>query len=81
MGGDNSSKYQPIVILTKEGVAKSIKALNHEEHEGHEGEEKLFFVFFVFFVVPFFSESFATASKESDALLSRAGTLSANCHD
>ena len=27
-----------------EGVAKSIKALNHEEHEGHKGKEKLFFV-------------------------------------
>ena len=80
-GGGNSSKYQPVVILTKEGVAKSIKALNHEEHEGHEGKEKLFFVFFVFFVVPFFSEPFATASKESDALLSRAGTLSANHQD
>ena len=77
-GGGNSSKYQPVVILTKEGVAKSIKALNHEEHEGHEGKEKLFFVFLV---VPFFSEPFATASKESDALLSRAGTLSANRQD
>ena len=39
-----------------EGVAKSIKALNHEEHEGHKGKEKLFFVLFV---VPFFSEPVA----------------------
>ncbi len=38
----------------KEVVAKSIKALNHEEHEGLEGKEKLFFVLFVFFVVPLF---------------------------
>ncbi len=47
-----------------EGVAKGIKALNHEEHEGHKGKEKLFFVLFVFFVVPFFSEPFAMASFE-----------------
>ena len=45
-----------------EGVAKSIKALNHEGHEGHKGKEKLFFVPFVLFVVPFFSEPFATPS-------------------
>ena len=38
-------------------VAKSIKALNHEEHEGHKGKEKLFFVPFV---VPFFTGPFAT---------------------
>ena len=63
-GGDNSSKYQPIIILAKEGVAKSIKALNHEEHEGHKGKEKLFLVLFV---VPFFSEPFATLSKEGVA--------------
>ena len=43
-----------------EGVAKSLKALNHEGHEGHKGKEKLFFVLFVSFVVPFFSEPFAT---------------------
>ena len=49
-------------IPTFEAVAKSIKALNHEEHEGHKGKEKLFFVLFVFFVVPFFSEPFATPS-------------------
>ena len=47
------------VIPVKEVVAKSIKALNHEEHEGHKGKEKLFFVLFV---VPFFSELFATTS-------------------
>ena len=51
------------VMLAKEGVAKSIKALNHEGHEGHKGKEKLFFALFVSFVVPFFSEPFATASK------------------
>ncbi len=54
-------------MLSTEVVAKRIKALNHEEHEGHEGKEKLFFVFFVFFVlfvVPFFSEPFATTSRE-----------------
>ena len=45
-----------------EGVAKSIKALNHEEHEGHKGKEKLFFVLFVSFVVYFFSGPFATTS-------------------
>ena len=45
-----------------EGVAKGIKALNHEGHEGHKGKEKLFFVLFVSFVVPFFSEPFATPS-------------------
>ena len=44
----------------QKGVAKSIKALNHEEHEGHEGKEKLFLVFFV---VPFFSRPFATTSQ------------------
>ena len=44
----------------KEVVAKSIKALNHEEHEGHKGKEKLFFVLFVLFVVPFFSGPFNT---------------------
>ena len=30
----------------REGVAKSIKALNHEEHEEHKGKEKLFFFAF-----------------------------------
>ena len=45
--------------LLQKAVAKSIKALNHEEHEGHKGKEKLFFVLFV---VYFFSESFATPS-------------------
>ena len=40
-----------------EGVAKSIKALNHE---GHKGTEKLFFVLFMSFVVLFFSGPFAT---------------------
>ena len=45
---------------TFEVVAKSIKALNHEEHEGHKGIEKLFLVLFV---VPFFSGPFATPSK------------------
>ena len=48
-------------ITEKEGVAKSLKALNHEGHEGHKGKEKLFFVLFV---VPFFSGLFATPSKE-----------------
>ena len=50
-------EFSLTVIPVKEGVAKSIKALNHEEHEGHEGKEKLFFVLFV---VPFFSGLFAT---------------------
>ena len=45
-----------------EGVAKSIKALNHKAHKEHKGKEKLFFVLFVLFVVPFFSEPFATPS-------------------
>ena len=44
------SRHIPVL----ESVAKSIKALNHEDHEG---KEKLFFV------VPFFSEAFATPSK------------------
>ena len=55
-----SADTHTIVIPAKEGVAKSIKALNHEGHEGHKGKEKLFFVLFVSFVVPFFSEPFAT---------------------
>ena len=50
--------------LLRWGVAKSIKALNHEVHEGHKGKEKLFLVLFVFFVVPFFSETFATPTFE-----------------
>ena len=54
---------QTLATLPKEGVAKSLKALNHEGHEGHKGKEKLFFVFFVSFVVTFFSEPFATPSK------------------
>ena len=43
------------VTPSVEGVAKSVKALNHKEHKGHKGKEKLFFVLFVRFVVPFFS--------------------------
>ena len=50
--------------VSKEVVAKGTKALNHE---GHKGKEKLFFVLFVSFVVPFFSEPFATPSKEAIA--------------
>ncbi len=46
-------------MLRDKLVAKSIKALNHEEYEGHQGKEKLFFMLFV---VPFFSEPFATSS-------------------
>ena len=73
---------QNISHLPFEGVAKSIKALNHEEHEGHKGKEKLFFVLFVFFVVPFFSELFATPSiarMTMVSLICRAQVL-AFCH-
>ena len=45
------------VIPAKEGVAKSIKALNHRGTKATK--EKLFFVLFV---VPFFSGPFATPS-------------------
>ena len=48
------------VISAKEGVAKSIKALNHRGTKATK--EKLFFVLFVPFVVPFFSGPFATTS-------------------
>ena len=54
----------PSFNFPKEGVAKSIKALNHEGHEGHKGKEKLFFVLLVSFVVPFFSEPFVTPLKQ-----------------
>ena len=53
----------PPPAKAEKGVAKSLKALNHEEHEGHEGKEKIFLVLFVSFVVPFFSEPFAPPSE------------------
>ena len=61
-----SGRTHPLtsVILTKAGVAKSLKALNHEGHEGHQGKEKLFFVLFV---VTFFSGSFASPSAVSSS--------------
>ena len=37
---------EPFASASIESVAKSIKAMNHEEHEGHKGKEKLFFVLF-----------------------------------
>ena len=58
IGGNWTLSIFPVA----KGVAKGIKALNHEGHEGHKGKEKLFFVIFVSFVVPFFSGSFATPS-------------------
>ena len=47
----NSKKYQADVILAKEGVAKSIKALHYKEHQ-----EELFFSFVYF--VPLWFPSF-----------------------
>ena len=54
---------------SKEGGAKSIKALNHK---GQKGKEKLYFVLFVSFVVPFFSEPFATISFGHEPLQTNA---------
>ena len=49
-----------IETVYQEGVAKSIKALNHRGTKATKG--KLFFVLFVPFVVHFFSGPFATTS-------------------
>ena len=57
------STFPAVVILAKEPVTKSIKALNHE---GHKGKEKLFCVLYV---VSFFSGPFATAVEDGDPLL------------
>ena len=41
----NSHAQPSSVIPVQEVVAKSLKALNHEEHEGHEGKKSFLYAF------------------------------------